>query len=54
MMGTSIARKLFVKSASKIGAEFAQGLKFFATVIIPLLFVAALVEAYVTAAMVAR
>ena len=54
MIGTSIARKLFAKSANKIGIEVGQALKFFATVIVPLLLVAALVETYVTSALVTR
>lgn len=54
MMGTSIARKLFAQSESKIGTELGHALKFFATVIVPLLLVAAFVEAYVTSALVAR
>lgn len=54
MMGTSIARKLFAQSESKIGTELGRALKFFATVIVPLLLVAAFVEAYVTSALVAR
>ena len=54
MMGTSIARKLFAKSANKIGTELGQALKFFAIVIVPLLLVAAFVEAYVTSALVTR
>ena len=51
MMGASLARKLFAKSAYKFGAELRHALKFFCTVIVPLLFVAALVEAYVTPAL---
>ncbi len=52
MMGTSMARKVFAKSAYKIGGELSHALKFFCTVIVPLLFVAALVEAYVTPALI--
>ena len=54
MMGTSIARKLFAKSTSKIGTELGHALKFFCTVIVPLLLVAAIVEAYVTPALASR
>jgi len=54
MMGTSIARKLFTQSPSKIGAELGHALKFFGTVIVPLLLVAAIVEAYVTPALATR
>lgn len=51
MMGTSIARKLFTRSADKIGKELGHALRFFATVIVPLLLVAAIVEAYITPAL---
>jgi len=54
MMGTSMARKLFATSASKIGTELGHALKFFCTVIVPLLLVAAIVEAFVTPSLVAR
>ncbi len=54
MMGTSIARKLFAKSTTKIGIELGHALKFFCSVIVPLLFVAAMVETYVTSALVTR
>ena len=54
MIGTSVTRKLFAKSETKIGKELGGALKFFCTVIVPLLFVAAFVEAYVTAALVTR
>ncbi len=54
MMGTSIARKLFAQSASKISGELGHAFKFFCTVIVPLLLVAAIVEAYVTSALVTR
>ena len=54
MMGTSIARKLFAKSTNKIGTELGHALKFFCSVIVPLLLVAAMVEAYVTSALASR
>jgi uncharacterized membrane protein SpoIIM required for sporulation len=54
MMGTSVARKLFAKSDVKIAIELGRAFKFFCSVIVPLLFVAALVETYVTSALVAR
>ncbi|HLN87978.1 MAG TPA: stage II sporulation protein M [Candidatus Limnocylindrales bacterium] len=54
MLGTSIARKLFARSTSKIGTELGHALKFFCSVIVPLLLVAAIVEAYVTPALASR
>lgn len=54
MMGTSIARKLFAKSTNKIGSELGSALKFFCCVIVPLLLVAAVVEAYVTPVLASR
>ena len=54
MLGASVARKLFAKSDAKIGAELSRGVKFFCSVIVPLLFLAAFVEAYVTSAFVPR
>src|SRR5262245_3477246 len=54
MMGMTVVRKLFAKSEVKIGSELGHALKFFVTVIVPLLLVAAFVEAYVTSAMVPR
>jgi stage II sporulation protein M len=54
MMGTSVTRKLFAKSDVKIAIELGRAFKFFCSVIVPLLFVAALVETYVTSALVTR
>jgi len=54
MMGTAIARKLFARSTNKIGTELGSALKFFCCVIVPLLLVAAMVEAYVTPALASR
>jgi stage II sporulation protein M len=61
LLGTSIGlaigiqalKRLTGKTDRKIGAELASGLRYFCSVILPLLFVAALVEAFVTAALVA-
>jgi stage II sporulation protein M len=52
MIGTIIMRKLIAKSDAKIGAELGHAMKFFVTLIVPLLFVAALVEAFLTSALV--
>jgi stage II sporulation protein M len=54
MLGVSVVRRLIGKSQAKIGTELSQGFKFFYTVIVPLLLVAAFVEAYVTTALVTR
>ncbi|MBM2803302.1 MAG: hypothetical protein HW419_1195 [Deltaproteobacteria bacterium] len=52
MMGASFTRRLTAKSEITIGAELSQALKFFVILIVPTLIAAALVEAYVTAALV--
>ncbi len=54
MMGVLLARKLFAKSDAKIGVELGRAMKFYCLVIVPLLFFAAVVEAYVTSALVPR
>lgn len=54
MMGVSLTRRLTAKSEIRIAADLSQAVKFFAAVIVPLLLVAALVEAYVTSALVVR
>ena len=51
MMGASFTRRLTAKSEIRIGTELGQALKFFVILIVPLLMVAALVEAYVTSAL---
>jgi stage II sporulation protein M len=52
-IGVQVLKRLTGKSDFNIGAELASGLRYFCSVILPLLFVAALVEAFVTAALVA-
>ncbi|MBM4299581.1 MAG: stage II sporulation protein M [Deltaproteobacteria bacterium] len=52
MIGAAVARKLGAPTETKIKAELALGLRFFCTVILPALFVAALIEAYVTSALI--
>jgi uncharacterized membrane protein SpoIIM required for sporulation len=52
-IGIQALKRLTGKADRKIGAELASGLRYFCSVILPLLFVAALVEAFVTAALVA-
>ena len=54
MLGASFTRRLTTKSEISIGAELSQALKFFVILIVPLLMAAALVEAYVTSALLAR
>lgn len=46
-IGETVVKKIFAKTADLTG-EVARGLEFSATTIIPLLFVAALIEAYIT------
>ena len=53
MIGTHVMKRLFRPSATTLGAELACALRFFCTVILPLLFIAALVEAFLTSALVA-
>jgi stage II sporulation protein M len=52
MIGVQALKQLTGKSNTNISAELVQGLRYFCTVILPLLLVAALVEAFVTAALV--
>jgi stage II sporulation protein M len=52
LIGVEALKQLTGKSEAHIGAELASGLRFFCTVIVPLLFVAALVEAFITATLV--
>jgi stage II sporulation protein M len=51
-IGLQALRRLTGRSEAKIGAELAQGLRYFLTIILPLLLAAALVEAFVTAALI--
>ncbi len=52
LIGVETLKRLTGRSEARLGAEIASGLRFFCTVIVPLLFAAALVEAFVTAALV--
>jgi stage II sporulation protein M len=54
MLGVSVLRRITGKSQVTIGTELRQGLKFFYSVIVPLLVFAAGVEAYVTTALITR
>jgi stage II sporulation protein M len=53
MIGRRAAQQLSGRAETPIGAEVLQGIKYFCTVIVPLLLVAAFVEAFLTAALVA-
>jgi len=52
MLGTRAISRLFGRSEFKLGVELRQGLRFFWTVIVPLLLLGAFVEAFVTSALV--
>lgn len=52
LLGTRAIKRLLGKSESKLGLELGQGLRFFWSVIIPLLLLGAFVEAFVTSALV--
>ena len=53
MIGFQAFQRLFGRSEAKIGGEVVQGLRYFCTVIMPLLLAAAFVEAFVTASLIA-
>jgi stage II sporulation protein M len=48
MLGSHVIKRCFGKRETALGSELGQALKFFLLVIVPLLFVAALVEVFVT------
>ena len=54
MIGSQALKRLTGKSETPIGTELLQGLRYFCSVLLPLLLVAALVEAFVTTALVSR
>jgi stage II sporulation protein M len=53
MIGTHVVKRVFGRTEATLGGELVQGLRFFCTVILPLLLIAALVEAFLTSALVA-
>ena len=53
MIGTKVIQQLFERAPTSVSSEVVRGLRFFLTVILPLLFVAALIEAFLTSALVA-
>ena len=52
MIGTKVIQRLLRPAETTVASELARGLRFFLTVILPLLLVAALVEAFLTSALV--
>ena len=52
MLGAHAVKSLFKGTKTALGAELIRSLKFFCTVILPLLLIAAFVEAFVTSALV--
>jgi len=52
LLGGCAIKKLLHAGEVTIGSELALGLKFFVRIVVPLLFIAALVEAFVTAALI--
>jgi stage II sporulation protein M len=53
MVGSHAVKRLFGRAEATLGGELVRGLRFFCTVILPLLLIAALVEAFLTSALVA-
>jgi stage II sporulation protein M len=54
MIGAQALKRLTGKSETPIGTELLQGLRYFCSVLLPLLFVAALVEAFITTALISQ
>jgi stage II sporulation protein M len=52
MIGAQTLKRLTGKSDTTVGAELLQGLRYFCSVLLPLLVLAALVEAFVTTALI--
>ena len=52
MLGTHAVKSIFTGTETTLGGELIRGLKFFCTVILPLLLIAAFVEAFLTSALV--
>jgi len=53
MVGSHVVKGLFGRAETTVRGELVRGLRFFCTVILPLLLVAALVEVFLTSALVA-
>ena len=54
MLGNKAIRRLFRKSEFNVGPELSRALKIFATIIVPLLLIGAITEAYLTAALLGK
>ena len=54
MLGNKAIRRLFRKSEFNVGPELSRALKIFATIIVPLLLIGAITEAYLTAALLSK
>ena len=54
LIGVAVTKKLFRRSEVNIGAEIYSALRFFSVIIVPILIVAAILEAYVTSALALR
>ena len=54
MIGMGVLRRIFGKPAVGLRTELGRAVRFFTLIIVPILFIAAIVEAYVTAALVGR
>ena len=54
MLGSKAIKRLFRKSELKVGSELSRALKIFATIILPLLLIGAITEAYLTAALLGK
>jgi stage II sporulation protein M len=54
MLGVHGIKRAFGKEKRPLGAEIARGLRFFSIVIVPLLLLAALIEAFITAAITSK
>jgi len=54
MIGMGVLRRIFGKPAVGLRTELGGAVRFFTLIIVPILFIAAIVEAYVTAALVGR
>ncbi|HEY3167373.1 MAG TPA: stage II sporulation protein M, partial [Candidatus Binatia bacterium] len=53
MVGSHVLKRLFGRAETTLGGELVRGFRFFCTVILPMLLIAALVEAFLTSALVA-
>ena len=54
MLGSKAIRRLFRRSEFKVGSELSRAVKIFLTVILPLLAIGAITEAYLTAAILGK